>query len=62
MSVYRCAICDRFRDDDWNPGSEWGNELICEGCITEVGDEFSKAKGRDEKDDAELYEWAKDNF
>ena len=42
MAVYRCSRCDRFVDDDWEPGTEDPEhefEMMCESCACEYLDE-----------------------
>ena len=36
MAIYMCEYCDTMTDDDYNPGSEWKDGLICEDCQEEL--------------------------
>ena len=36
MSIYRCEICDEFKDDDYEPCIEYPEgslQLCCEDCV-----------------------------
>ena len=35
MAMYICGVCDRFIDDDYNPGTDINGELCCEDCIVD---------------------------
>ena len=42
MAIYRCSRCDRFVDDDWEPGIEDPEnslEMMCESCAEAYLDE-----------------------
>ncbi len=45
MSVFRCEICDKYRDADFVGCHEWGDGLVCEPCYDE---EFEKQKAEHE--------------
>jgi len=35
MSVYRCELCDEFKDGDYIVCMEWDDGLVCEDCYCE---------------------------
>ena len=61
MSIYRCAICDEYQDEDFNVCEEWGDGLICEDCYTEVSAAYEDDTGRNPDLDGPfmVWKWAK---
>lgn len=45
MAIYRCEITDNMVDDDWDPGTEYGDGLICEEAVEQVHCEVEEAIG-----------------
>ena len=35
MACYICEICGNLKDDDWDPGEEYEDGLVCGYCFTE---------------------------
>ena len=49
MTIYECAECGQYKDDDHDPGeahpvTPWG--LMCTGCATEM-EEIENQEGGD---------------
>ena len=36
--MYLCDKCQEWKDDDWDFGTEYGDEFICEECLSAVED------------------------
>lgn len=36
MACYYCEECGQLKDGDWVNCMEWGDDLICEDCHTEL--------------------------
>ena len=69
MSIYICAVCDQYIDDDWNPGEMYGDELICQNCaesLLEEIDSFTEKEKIEHKidriSDQEKLNWANKNL
>lgn len=47
MAIYLCELCGEHIDDDYDPGTEYGEGLICEYCVAnchaDVEDELGSA-------------------
>lgn len=41
MSIFTCAICERYVDSDFQPSYDLGDGMVCESCYDE---EFEKQK------------------
>ncbi len=45
MAIYRCDLCDKFCDDDWDPAQEcpWDDCAdLCTDCAAEVEEQEEK--------------------
>lgn len=65
MAIYNCIKCDNYIDDDYNPGTEYDNDLICQFCIEDIYNEVEAIVGTDQIDEmteAEVLEWYKENI
>jgi hypothetical protein len=39
MAIYYCEECDKYINDDYNPGTDVNGELVCEDCACEMEDD-----------------------
>ena len=44
MACYICEWCGNLIDDDWNPGEEYKDGLICPDCATNHFDEIKETE------------------
>ena len=44
MSIYYCAKCDEYKDNDHSPCTEINGELWCEDCAAEAGEHYDYAE------------------
>ena len=51
MACYICEICGNLKDDDWDPGEEYEDGLVCGYCFTEHVDQDASG-GREECTDS----------
>ena len=52
MACYICEICQNLTDDDYNPGEEYEDGLVCQYCYTEFVAETTTPAGAGDDDQA----------
>jgi len=45
MSIYYCEICDRYVDDDYDPGEDTTRGFVCPSCFEKYFDEDGNERG-----------------